>query len=135
MLDTARLQCNLDDITYNRGKHGITEDMRTLAAVESLKNGDWVEVGKYMNGSHDSLKDDFQVSCPELDILVECARQVDGVYGSRMTGGGFGGCTVTLVKPDCVEELKSHLIKEYKEKTGIDCEIYVSSPSQGAGIF
>jgi galactokinase len=126
---------SLSPVVYKRAHHGITEDARTLDAVKALERGDFVTVGKRMNESHDSLRDDYEVSCDELDFLVAEARRVPGVLGSRMTGGGFGGCTVTLVERGAVENLIRHLKAEYKEKLGKDCDCYESVPSPGAGVI
>jgi galactokinase len=88
---------NTDEETIKRARHAVTEIQRTTEAAEALKKKDYKKFGQLMVASHNSLRDDFEVSCPELDQLVELAMQVEGVLGSRMTGGGFGGCTVTLV--------------------------------------
>ena len=129
------MQQKIDDITYRRGKHAIDESDRTKAAAKALQQGKWTEVGRYMNESHNSLRDDYQVSCVELDALVDAAREVDGVYGSRMTGGGFGGCTVTLVRPDAVQKLKDHLETSYKTRMDKTCILYECTPSAGASII
>lgn len=113
---------------YNRARHAISEIHRTEEAVSILKNGDYDAFGKMMTESHNSLRSDYEVSCPELDQLVDLALAVPGVYGSRMTGGGFGGCTVTLVKQDNVEDLISHIKQNYKGTP----TFYVCAPSQGA---
>lgn len=133
MLYHLKANTPLSTVSYNRAKHVITEDQRTLGAVEALKRGDFATVGSLMIASHDSLSKDYEVSCRELDILRDLALQVEGVYGSRMTGGGFGGCTVTLVKRSAATALISYLKKEYKAATGIDCECYVSEPEAGCG--
>jgi galactokinase len=86
-----------------------------------------------MYASHASLRDDYEVSCNELDLMVELARKCRGVFGSRMTGGGFGGCTVNLVEADVVEEFKATIEREYKRATGIHPEIYVCTAADGAG--
>lgn len=135
MLNDVKNQQKIDDITYRRGKHAIDESDRTKAAAKALQQGKWTEVGRYMNESHNSLRDDYQVSCVELDALVDAAREVDGVYGSRMTGGGFGGCTVTLVRPDAVQKLKDHLETSYKTRMDKTCILYECTPSAGASII
>ena len=116
MLDS--IKDKLTDIEYNRAKHSIGEDIRTQATVDALKKKDFISVGKYMTQSHLSLQKDYEVSCPELDLLVELANQVPGVYGSRMTGGGFGGCTVTLVDRDSVVTLEKFIYDNYLKQTG-----------------
>ncbi|CAF0785170.1 unnamed protein product [Adineta ricciae] len=102
--------------TYKRARHAITEIQRTEIAAEALSKNDYAEFGRLMYESHQSLRDDFEVSCEELDQLVELARSVDGVYGSRMTGGGFGGCTVTLVAKSSVGKCIETMKNGYKEK-------------------
>eukprot|EP00948_MAST-09A_sp_MAST-9A-sp1_P001190 g1190.t1 len=119
---------------YKRGYHVITENDRCLKAAEACKNADWTQVGKLMYASHESLKNNFEVSTSELDCLVEIAKNVEGVYGSRMTGGGFGGCTVTLVKAQAKDELCQKLIESYQAKTGKTCTILVTSPGCGSSI-
>ena len=121
--------------TYRRAKHGVSEDRRTLDTMEALKSGDFTRVGSNMTASHESLRDDYEVSCEELDILVNLANSVPGVYGSRMTGGGFGGCTVTLVRRDAVDALTRKLKYGYRE-TGRECVIYPPMvPAAGADAF
>lgn len=114
-----------------RAKHAVYENVRTVKALEALKAGRIEEFGKLMNASHVSLRDDYDVSCPEIDILVDIAWKVDGVIGSRITGGGFGGCTVSLVKNDSIDTFKESVGSAYKEKTGIDAEFYVVSAGNG----
>ncbi|MEM7395058.1 MAG: galactokinase, partial [Verrucomicrobiota bacterium] len=117
-----KLEDELDPIEYRRARHVIGEIERTHDTAEALEAGDVEAVGQYMYAGHDSLRDDFEVSCPELDILVDIARSLGpdrGVLGSRMTGGGFGGCTVTLVKTAELESVKESLARDYTEKTGI----------------
>lgn len=118
---------------YRRARHVIGEDARTLRAVQALTDKDFVTVGKNMTASHASLRDDYEVSCPELDFLVACALEVKGVYGSRMTGGGFGGCTVTLVERSAVHELERVLKERYAQRFNLHCECYEAQPSSGAG--
>lgn len=124
----------MSDVVYRRARHVIREDKRTLVAVDSLKNKDFVTVGKNMTASHNSLRDDYEVSCEELDFLVEVALKVPGVYGSRMTGGGFGGCTVTLVDPAAVNTLTTTLQEEFEARFRHQCDCYVASPAAGAGL-
>ncbi len=122
-------------VVYNRARHGITEDVRTLGAVKALAEGDFATVGRLMTASHVSLRDDYEVSCAELDVLVAAALEVPGVYGSRMTGGGFGGCTVTLVERKAVDQLVAHLKKAYQERCNRGCECYVAAPAEGSGVL
>lgn len=104
---------NLDDVTYRRARHVIGEIKRTEEAATALENGNYKRFGELMVQSHNALRDDFQVSCLELDQLVEAAMEVDGVFGARMTGGGFGGCTVTLLKKESVSAALEHIKKRY----------------------
>mmetsp|Transcript_13570 Transcript_13570/g.13155 ORF Transcript_13570/g.13155 Transcript_13570/m.13155 type:complete len:435 (-) Transcript_13570:68-1372(-) len=125
----------MTEVVYNRASHCVSEDRRTLSAVKCLKAGNFVVVGKLMTESHNSLRDLYEVSCEELDCLVELALEVEGVYGSRMTGGGFGGCTVTLVKRESVAKLIRHLKEGYQRKANQVCDCYVTAPDNGAGIL
>mmetsp|Transcript_12139 Transcript_12139/g.16669 ORF Transcript_12139/g.16669 Transcript_12139/m.16669 type:complete len:475 (-) Transcript_12139:805-2229(-) len=125
----------LSDIVYRRAKHAIGEDQRTLAAVTALKAGDYQRVGELMTQSHNSLQVDYEVSCDELDLLVKLALAVPGVYGSRMTGGGFGGCTVTLVDREAIELLEQTLYENYFKQTSKKCVFYRTEPAEGAGFF
>lgn len=130
MLDSVK--ANLPEVVYKRAHHCIKEDIRTLSTVESLKRNDFAAVGKFMTESHISLKEDYEVSCGELDLLVDLALQVPGVYGSRMTGGGFGGCIVTLVDRNSAPTLKKFITDKYLELTGNHCDCYIAKPSPGA---
>merc|ERR1711871_40806 len=130
MVEEAKAE--MPDVNYRRARHCVTEDARTLDTVERLKVGDFANVGKHMTASHNSLRDDFEVSCPELNELVNLALQVPGVLGSRMTGGGFGGCTVTLLEPSAVEPFKEFVGTKYRENVGIDCVFYTAVPAHGA---
>lgn len=132
-LDAVR--SGLSDVSYKRAKHNIGENTRTLAAVDALRNANFVEVGRRMTESHESLRDDYEVSCPELDALVDIAVGVPGVLGSRMTGGGFGGCTITLVEAGAVDALLHTLHSEYPKRTGRETTTFVASPSAGAGVI
>lgn len=122
-----------NEVNKKRAKHAVYENRRTIKAVSALKEGDIETFGKLMNASHVSLRDDYEVSCSEVDKLVEIAWKIDGVLGSRITGGGFGGCTVSIVKNDAVDEFKKRVIEEYKKETGIDAEIYEAEIGNGAG--
>ncbi|MGB7325050.1 MAG: galactokinase [Rubripirellula sp.] len=127
----------LDEIESRRAKHVVTEIHRTLKATDAFRNNDWKLAGELLYASHDSLRDDYDVSCPELDILVEIARDIgaeNGVYGSRMTGGGFGGCTVSLVANEQVEAVIARLSSSYESKTGIKPTCFSSRPARGAHV-
>ena len=120
------------EVIYRRCRHVVTENERVIAGASALKEGEVAKFGELMNESHQSLRDDYEVSCAELDLMVELAQKTEGVYGSRMTGGGFGGCTVNLVRRDKVEEFQSKVVAGYKEATGLTPEIYVCKAVNGA---
>jgi galactokinase len=127
----------LEPVEFRRARHIISEIARTVKAAGAIKNGDWCEVGALMYASHDSLRDDFEVSCRELDLLVKIAREIGpqgGVIGSRMTGGGFGGCTVTLVETEKVAAVTAQLLERYRAATNIDASTLTSRPARGAHI-
>lgn len=121
-----------DEILKKRAKHAIYENQRTIKAFNALKTNDLATFGSLMNESHVSLRDDYEVSCKEVDKLVEIAWSIDGVIGSRITGGGFGGCTVSIVKNDIVDKFKTEIIEKYKKATGIDAEVYEAEVGEGA---
>ena len=121
-----------DPICQKRAKHAVYENQRTIHAVEALKANDIVTFGKLINESHISLRDDYETSCEETDILAELAWQIPGVYGSRITGGGFGGCTVSIVKNDAIDTFIDKVGSVYKEKTGHTAEFYVVDIGDGA---
>ena len=118
---------------YARCRHVVTENARVMSAVRALEHGDMRALGTLMRGSHHSLRDDYEVSCPELDFMTEIALNQRGVIAARMTGGGFGGCTVNLVGSNAVDAFKLNVAAEYSSKTGLKPEISVSSASDGAG--
>ncbi len=120
-----------DPIAHKRARHVVGEVARTAAAVEALKRGEVAYFGELMTASHVSLRDDFEVTGPELDALAEAAWQVEGVLGSRMTGGGFGGCTVSLVKDEAIETFKAFVGAEYEKKTGLKADFYVAEIGDG----
>lgn len=121
----------LPELIRRRANHVITENARTLAAVEALKLRQLSHFGKLMTASHESLREDYQVSCRELDLLVEIANRHNGVYGARMTGGGFGGCTVNLVKADQVENFIAEITSAYEWVTKLKPECHVCQASDG----
>jgi galactokinase len=116
-----------------RCRHVITENERVLSAASALEQSDLRSFGSLMLESHKSLRDDYEVSCSELDLMVDLALETEGVYGARMTGGGFGGCTVNLVASKAVAEFQRKLAVAYHAQVGVVPEIYVSTPSQGVG--
>jgi galactokinase len=127
----------MDGVVYRRARHVIGEIERTVHAAEGVRASNWPTVGQLMYASHASLRDDYEVSCKELDVVVEIAETIGvkgGVYGCRMTGGGFGGCTVALVKTESVKAVSEKIAADYKTKTGIEAAIFVSRPAAGATI-
>ncbi|XP_042310529.1 galactokinase [Sceloporus undulatus] len=128
MTDLEKVKGLLSEEVYRRARHVIGEIERTTRAVEALKSRDYQTFGQLMVESHNSLRDDYEVSCPELDELVSAAMEIPEVYGSRMTGGGFGGCTVTLLESGAAEKVLRHIKEKYSGKA----TFYFSTPSGGA---
>jgi galactokinase len=130
-------QGKLDLLLYRRARHVVGEIERTLEAAQALKDRDWPRVGELMYASHASLRDDYEVSCEELDALVEIAQaigQTGGVIGARMTGGGFGGCIVALVRSGAEREVAQRIGAAYRDRTGIESSAFVTRPARGAHI-
>jgi galactokinase len=125
---------DLPEPLLRRARHVVTENGRVQEAVKALRRGNMVTLGALMDASHDSLKEDFEVSCRELDIMVDLAREQTGVYGSRMTGAGFGGCTVTLVEPAHVEAFTRAVAAGYRARAGREAGVHVFTPSDGATL-
>ena len=121
-----------DPVCLKRARHAVHENQRTIQAVEALKNNDIALFGKLMNASHESLKTDYEVSCPEIDLLVDLAQAMPGVIGSRITGGGFGGCTVSIVKNDTVDRFVKEIGSAYQKETGHEAEFYIVEIGDGA---
>jgi galactokinase len=121
----------VDDTARKRARHVISEIKRTEDAVNELKAGNLIRFGELMNGSHNSLRDDYEVTGHELDTMVDEARKIEGVIGSRMTGGGFGGCTVSLVREEAIDIFITKVGMNYKEKTGLNPEFYVAEIGDG----
>jgi len=121
-----------DPVAHKRARHVVGEVQRTADAVKALKDGDLVQFGKLMNASHVSLRDDYEVTGPELDTMAEEAWKIKGVIGSRMTGGGFGGCTVSLVKDEAIDTFIDQVGKAYEVKIGIKPEFYIAEIGNGA---
>ncbi len=134
-LDLLNASAGPGETWFKRARHVVTEDARVEAAVEAIANADVAGLGRLMTQSHTSLRDDYQVSCPELDILVEAALAVPGVHGSRLTGAGFGGCTVSLVEKAQLGEFGKTVSAAYKEKTGIEAKVYNFMPGQAARLI
>ncbi len=123
---------DLPEVVYRRCRHVIMENARVVSAAQALEQGDLNEFGRLMAESHRSLRDDYEVSSEELDLMVELARKVEGLYGARMTGGGFGGCTVNLVAVEHVEEFSKRIAENYEEATKLKPEIFICNASNGA---
>ena len=135
-LESARDK--MDEVVFRRARHVVGEIERTVQAAEGVRASNWPTVGQLMYASHDSLRDDYDVSCKELDAVVEIAGDLGfqgGIYGCRMTGGGFGGCTVALVKTELVEAISRQIAADYKKRTKIEATIFVSRPAAGAMVI
>jgi galactokinase len=130
--DLQSARPRLDDVVFHRCRHVVTENARVVAAALALENRDFQRFGELMRDSHSSLSQDYEVSCEELDLMVRLALGFDGVYGARMTGGGFGGCTVNLVREDAVERFRLFMVERYSEATGHRPEIYLCESADGA---
>jgi galactokinase len=126
------VESEMTETVKKRCRHIITENDRVMQSIEYLKKKDMSNFGLMLNGSHDSLRDDYEVSCKELDIMVNIARNIDGVYGARVTGGGFGGCTVNLVEVDKSENFINEIKKQYYKETNLQPDVYMFVPSEGA---
>ncbi|MGN0244016.1 MAG: galactokinase [Lachnospiraceae bacterium] len=127
----ANVDCIKDAVRQKRAKHAVYENQRTIEAVAALKEDNIARFGELMNQSHISLRDDYEVSCEEIDLLVDLAWKVDGVIGSRITGGGFGGCTVSIVRNDAVDAFIETVGKQYREKVGHEAEFYIVDIGEG----
>ncbi len=132
--DFKKYEAELPQITQKRCGYVIEENTRVQSAVSALKAKDISTFGTLMNASHAGLRDAYEVSCDELNVLTEIAQSIDGVIGARMTGAGFGGCTVNLVYQDAVEAFRDKVMKEYTRRTGIEPDIYVCNVGDGARI-
>lgn len=133
--DLAKYSSHIPEITEKRCRYVIKENDRVIESIDALSEGDLIKFGELMNQSHIGLRDDYEVSCSELDAMVEIAWGIDGVIGSRMTGAGFGGCTVSLVVEDDLPEFISRVNEEYPKRTGLQHEIYICNAEDGAGII
>ena len=132
--DFKKYEAELPQITQKRCKYVVEENTRVQNAVSALTTKDIDTFGKLMNASHAGLRDAYEVSCDELNILTDIAQSINGVIGARMTGAGFGGCTVNLVYSDTVEEFRNKVMKEYTQRTGIEPDIYICNVGDGARI-
>lgn len=129
LLDRARPR--MSDTVYRRARHVITENQRVLDSVRALRQGDAATFGRLMNASHESLRDDYEVTCEQLDTMVAICREVEGVLGSRMTGAGFGGCTVTLARADAVERVREAVLERYPVQPEGPALVYLSRATAG----
>ncbi len=132
MKEFEKYKGSLDEITQKRCKHVLYENKRVLDAIKALGRNDILEFGRLMNESHESLKKNYEVSCLELDTMVNIARSINGVIGARMTGGGFGGCTVNIVKKKNINNFRSLISREYEKRTRIKPQIYICNPENGS---
>jgi len=136
MLQEARGR--MDETVFRRARHVIGEIERTIHAAEGVRASNWPTVGQLMYASHASLRDDYEVSCAELDVVVDIAQTIGpkgGVIGCRMTGGGFGGCAVALVRADRVDAISKCVAAEYEQRTKIKPTLFVSRPAAGATVL
>jgi galactokinase len=131
LADLERFSASLPDVLYRRSRHVVSENARVAEARSALARGDAEAFGRLMYDSHRSLRDDYEVSCAELDLLVELASRSKGVCGARMTGGGFGGCTVSLVSREQVEEFAHTVAADYERATGRKPELYTFAAADG----
>jgi galactokinase len=125
--------CGMRAVAFRRARHVITENARVIQASEALPAGEMDRFGKLMFASHQSLRDDYEVSCDELNTMVSLAEKIEGVLGARMTGGGFGGCTVNLIRQDSVADFQREIAAGYQSATGITPQIYICEAADGAG--
>jgi galactokinase len=133
-----RARSRMEEVVFRRARHVIGEIERTLHAAEAVRASNWPTVGQLMYASHSSLRDDYEVSCPELDAVVEIAQAIGpkgGVIGCRMTGGGFGGCAVAMVNADAVPAISERIASEYERRTKIKPTLFVSRPAAGATLL
>ncbi len=132
LADLEGVRGSISEQAFRRCRHIITENTRVQDAAAALEAGDMARVGRLMAEAHASYRDDFEASCPEADLLVQLAGEQPGMIGARLTGGGFGGCTVNLVRAEQAEPFRRAMHQGYLQRTGIDAEIYLSSASAGA---
>jgi galactokinase len=131
-------RARMDPVVFRRARHVISENERTLETARLIQAGKWPKVGELMYGSHASLRDDYEVSCKELDIIVDIARSIgesQGMIGCRMTGAGFGGCAVSLIRTESLKSISRRLEEVYEHKTGTMPGIFSSRPGGGARIL
>ena len=124
----------LNEVTLRRARHVITENARVLEAIQVMKNGNVTRLGELFNASHDSLRDDFEVTNEALNTMVECAREQEACYGARMTGAGFGGCAVALVKEEKAAEFVAAVSQLYRQRSELEASVYVCKANEGASV-
>ena len=129
-----RVESGLSEVVMKRAHHVISENERVLEAIEVMRNGNVQRLGELFNASHESLRDDFEVTNNELNIMVQCAREQEGCYGARMTGAGFGGCAVALVNEENVEAFVENIPAAYRQRSGLEASVYVCKASEGASL-
>jgi galactokinase len=129
-----KVERGLSEVAWKRARHIVTENARVMEAIEAMKNGDAERLGELFNASHESLRNDFEVTNDALDIMVECARGQEGCYGARMTGAGFGGCAVALVNGKNAGEFVHAVSRAYRQRSGREAAVYVCKPSEGASL-
>jgi galactokinase len=132
--DLEARAAGLDEVTLRRARHVVTENERTLEAAEAMRRGDAAAMGRLMNASHASLQRDFEVSSPELDAIVECAMKHEACYGARMTGAGFGGCAVALVRAEAAGDFSASVATAYRSATDREAVLYVCEATDGASV-
>jgi len=130
-----KMGSELSEIAFRRARHIVTENKRVLEAIEVMKIGNAKRLGELFNASHESLRDDFEVTNDALNIMVECAREQSSCYGARMTGAGFGGCAVALVEEEKAEAFTQAVSAAYRQRSGLEASIYVCKASEGASIL
>ena len=133
-----RARKSMEAVAYHRARHVLTENERTVEAAKAIQAGDWERVGQLMYASHASLREDYQVSCAELDLIVDTAKAIpikEGMFGCRMTGAGFGGCTVSLVRTEAVKWVSRRIKEVYEQRTGNHPMIFSSRPASGARVL
>ena len=134
MDDLSACRGAMPDNVFRRARHVIGDNARTQAACGAMRSGDAAVLGALMNEGDASCREDYEITCPELDAMTAIARGIPGCHGARMTGAGFGGCTVNLVETDALDRFGERLMAEYLAHTGIEGEMIVSSPAEGAGL-
>ncbi len=130
-----KMENGFSEVAMKRARHIVTENARVLEALRVMKDGNVKRLGELFNASHDSLRDDFEVTNDALNIMVNCAREQSSCYGARMTGAGFGGCAVALVEKDQAEEFAAAVSASYKQKSGLSANVYVCQASEGASVL